>query len=44
VKGSRITFGGKPAIVAQEMRRGGDVLAFRDATGLPLWRGRGGWR
>ncbi len=41
VKGSRVTFGGKPAIIAQEVRRDGQVLALRDETGVPLWRGSG---
>lgn len=41
VKGSRIEIGGQPAIVAQEVRRGEEVLALRDASGVPLWRGQG---
>ena len=41
VKGSRITFDGKPAVVAQEVRRGAEVLALRDASGTPAWRGQG---
>jgi hypothetical protein len=41
VKGSRVSMGGQPIIVAQEVRRGGDVLALRDASGVPLWRGEG---
>jgi hypothetical protein len=41
VKGSRIAFGGQPVIVAQEVRRGDQVLALRDANGVPLWRGQG---
>lgn len=41
VKGSRIDLGGKPSIVAQEVRRGGEVLALRDANGIPQWRGQG---
>ncbi|HEU4385622.1 MAG TPA: hypothetical protein VFR85_19205 [Anaeromyxobacteraceae bacterium] len=44
VKGSRVTFQGEPAIIAQELRRGADVLALRDADGVPLWRGHGGGR
>lgn len=40
VKGARVERGG-PAIVAQEVRRGGEVLALRDASGVPLWRGQG---
>jgi len=28
-------------IIAQEVRRGDQVLALRDANGVPLWRGQG---
>lgn len=41
VKGSKIDFQGKPAIIAQEVRRGGEVLALRGPDGVPLWRGQG---
>ena len=41
VKGSRITFNGKPAIVAAEVKKGDEVLALRDASGFPVWSG---WR
>jgi hypothetical protein len=41
VKGARTTFDGQPVIIAQEVRRGDQVLALRDANGLPLWRGQG---
>lgn len=41
VKGSRITLEGVPAIIAQEVRKGDRVLALRDASGVPLWRGQG---
>lgn len=41
IKGSRITFGGKPAIVAAEVKKDGDVLKLRDANGYPVWSG---WR
>jgi hypothetical protein len=41
VKGSRITFEGKPAIIAAEVKKGNDVLMLRDANGLPSWSG---WR
>jgi len=37
VKGSRITFGGKPAIIAAEVKKGDDVLKLRDDTGFPMW-------
>lgn len=41
VKGSRITYEGKPAIVAIEVKKGDDVLKLRDESGFPVWSG---WR
>ncbi|MEJ2689653.1 MAG: DNA-binding protein [Deltaproteobacteria bacterium] len=41
VKGSRVTFDGKPAIIAAEVKKGNEVLVLRDASGFPLWSG---WR
>ncbi len=41
VKGSRITFEGKPAIIADEVRKGDEVLKLRDDAGFPVWSG---WR
>jgi len=41
VKGSRISFEGKPALVAAEVRKGADVLKLRDDAGVPVWSG---WR
>ena len=41
VKGSRITFLGKPAMTAAEVRKGGQILKLRDETGFPVWSG---WR
>ncbi len=41
VKGSLITFEGKPAIVAAEVRKGDDILKLRDDAGVPFWAG---WR
>lgn len=41
VVGSRVVLGGRPALIARELRRGDDVLVLRDAAGLPAWRG---WR
>jgi hypothetical protein len=41
VKGSRITFGGKPAIIATEVKKGDEVLKLRDEAGYPVWAG---WR
>ncbi|HEX8951164.1 MAG TPA: DNA-binding protein [Polyangia bacterium] len=41
VRGSKVTVGGKPAVVAAEVRKGNATLQLRDAQGLPMWRG---WR
>jgi hypothetical protein len=41
VKGSKITFGGKPAIIAAEVKKGDEVLKLRDDSGYPVWSG---WR
>jgi hypothetical protein len=41
VKGSRITFEGKPAIIASEVMKGDEVMVLRDASGIPVWSG---WR
>jgi hypothetical protein len=41
VKGSRITFDGKPAIIAAEVKKGDEVLKLRDDAGFPVWIG---WR
>ncbi|MET0502741.1 MAG: DNA-binding protein [Candidatus Binatia bacterium] len=37
VKGSRVTFGGKPALIASEIRKGNEVLTLRDEAGFPAW-------
>ena len=41
VKGSKITFAGKPAIIAIEVKKGDEVLKLRDDAGFPVWSG---WR
>jgi hypothetical protein len=41
VKGSKITFDGKPTIIAMEIKKGDDVLKLRDDSGFPVWAG---WR
>lgn len=41
VKGSRIIFQGKPAIIAAKVMKGKDVLILRDKNGYPVWSG---WR
>jgi hypothetical protein len=41
IRGSRITFEGKPAIIAAEVKKGDQSLTLRDDGGLPAWRGQG---
>ena len=41
VMGSRITYEGRPAIVAATVTRGDEVLTLRDGRGIPVWSG---WR
>lgn len=41
VRGSRVTVAGQPAIIAAEVRKGGQVLKLRDENGFPAWAG---WR
>ena len=40
VTGSRITYQGQPAIIAQEVKKDGKVLKLRDAAGIPAWAGQ----
>jgi hypothetical protein len=37
VKGARVTFDGKPAIIAAEVKKGDEVLKLRDDSGFPVW-------
>jgi len=41
VKGSRVAFAYKPAIIAAEVKKGDNVLILRDSAGIPAWSG---WR
>ncbi len=41
VKGSRVKFAGKPAIIAAEVKKGDSTLVLRDSAGIPAWAG---WR
>ncbi|MBF0100311.1 MAG: DNA-binding protein [Desulfobacterales bacterium] len=41
VKGSQITFEGKPAVIAAEVKKNDEVLMLRDTSGFPAWSG---WR
>ncbi len=37
VIGSRITFEGKPALIAAQITKGGAVMKLRDKSGFPVW-------
>ncbi len=39
IKGSLITFDGKPALIAAEVSKGDDVLILREESGVPTWSG-----
>jgi len=39
VTGSRITYEGKPAILAAEIKKGEETLKLRDEGGVPVWSG-----
>jgi len=41
IVGSRIALAGETVLLAREVRKDDSVWTLRDATGLPLWRGRG---
>ena len=41
VIGSRVTVGGKPAIIASQVKNGNEILKLRDENGIPAWRGAG---
>jgi hypothetical protein len=40
VKGSRLTFRGKTALIAAEVKKGDALLKLRDESGVPAWRRR----
>jgi hypothetical protein len=41
VRGSRITFAGRPVIIAAEVKKQDQILTLRDNNGFPVWSG---WR
>jgi len=41
VKGSRITYAEKPAVIAAEIKKADRILTLRDENGFPAWAG---WR
>ena len=40
VTGSKVTWQGKPVIVAAEIKKGNQVFPFRRPDGTPYWRQR----
>jgi hypothetical protein len=42
ITGSRVTVAGEPVIIAAQVKQGDRTVLLRDASGVPLWRGRGG--
>ena len=42
VAGATAEFGGSEALIAREVRKGGETLVLRDAQGIPKWSR--GWR
>lgn len=41
IRGSRVNFDGKPAIIAAEVTKGNETLKLREENGCPAWAG---WR
>jgi hypothetical protein len=41
ITGSRVTVDGENVFIAKEVKKGDSTWTLRDASGLPLWRGRG---
>jgi hypothetical protein len=41
VTGSRVTWEGKPVILAAEVKKGDQVVKLREPNGTPVWSGRG---
>ena len=39
ITGSKITYNGKPAVIAAEVKRGNEVIKLRDESGYPVWSG-----
>lgn len=39
VKGSMVKIDGREALIAAEVKKGGETLALRDAAGIPAWAG-----
>ena len=41
ITGSKVKFEGMDAVIAREVKRGGQTLVLRDSAGVPKWSGGG---
>lgn len=41
VQGSRVSYQGKAAIIARQVKKGDETLTLRDEAGVPAWAGQG---
>jgi hypothetical protein len=41
ITGSKVSFRGAPALIAQVVKKGETAVALRDIAGVPVWAGRG---
>jgi hypothetical protein len=41
ILGSRVTMGSEPVLIAKQIKKGDKAWMLRDASGRPLWSGRG---
>jgi hypothetical protein len=41
ILGSRVIIDGKPVVIAKQIKKGDSTWTLRDASGRPLWSGRG---
>ena len=41
IVGSRVTIDNKPVVIAKQIKKGDNTWTLRDASGRPLWSGRG---
>jgi len=42
VVGAKSTVEGREVLLVREIKKGSQTMTFRDATGFPMWAGRGG--
>ena len=41
ILGSRVTIDEQPVVIARQIKKGDNTWTLRDASGRPLWSGRG---